>query len=81
MPQRNLVIRRFGSLSFGIGYYEDGVWVDHTAADAGDEAARGELTDDIHGWYGCCGSDAADTAAIAKWRAERAPAGDAVLAN
>ena len=29
MHRRNLIIRRFGTLDFGIGYYEDGAWVDH----------------------------------------------------
>jgi hypothetical protein len=30
MHRRNLILRRFGALSFGIGYYENGTWVDHT---------------------------------------------------
>ena len=37
MHRRTLVMRRFGELSFGLGYVEDGVWVDHAVA-----IARGE---------------------------------------
>jgi hypothetical protein len=89
MRQRTLVIRRFGVMSFGIGYYEDGEWVDHAFADATD----GVQPDEVHGWYGCCargnaGRDATHapiavlSVVVAETRrAEGAPAGDAVLAN
>jgi len=54
MERRRLTIRRFGPMSFGIGYYlEDGVWVDHSTvpdAVADDEEAMALL----HDWYGCC---------------------------
>ena len=30
MHRRTLILRRFGALSFGIGYFENGTWVDHT---------------------------------------------------
>jgi hypothetical protein len=30
MHRRNLILRRFGALTFGIGYFENGTWVDHT---------------------------------------------------
>jgi hypothetical protein len=53
MEPRKLTIRRFGPMSFGIGYLEDGVWIDHstvpdTAADGEDAMAL------LHAWYGCC---------------------------
>lgn len=76
-------------MSFGIGYYEDGVWVDHAAGDP----VADSLSDDVHAWYGCCspGSETNEpmTAGITvlrhvsaePWGAEGAPAGDAVLAN
>jgi len=59
MHRRTLILRRFGDLSFGLGYYEDGAWVDHSiAADAIDEADR---SDDeraalaaVHAWFDCC---------------------------
>ena len=59
MHRRNLILRRFGDLSFGLGYYEDGAWVDHSiAADAIDEVDR---SDDeraalaaVHAWFDCC---------------------------
>ncbi|MGH2417476.1 MAG: hypothetical protein ACRDFY_04010 [Candidatus Limnocylindria bacterium] len=51
MHRRNLIIRRFGALDFGIGYYEDGVWVDHAASGAG----RGPASlDAVHEWLACC---------------------------
>lgn len=61
MHRRTLVMRRFGELSFGLGYVEDGVWVDHAVAvargkdllaDASD-ADRAAL-DAIHSWFACC---------------------------
>jgi hypothetical protein len=58
MHRRKLIVRRFGVLSFGLGYFEDGAWVDHLAAphgttdpDAADIAA-------IHAWLDCCGERA-----------------------
>jgi hypothetical protein len=88
MRERNLVIRRFGVLSFGIGYYENGAWVDHAAGDA---VTDGQL-DAVHAWFGCCPptADARPEAdgitvlrriAVEPWEAEGAPSGDAVLAN
>ena len=76
-------------MSFGIGYYEDGIWVDH----APDDPAADALPDDLHAWYGCC-PPAVETTGPARagitvmrrvtaepWGAEGAPAGDAVPAN
>ncbi|MDQ2673287.1 MAG: hypothetical protein M3Y40_01390 [Chloroflexota bacterium] len=56
MDRRNLVLRRFGSLDFGLGYFEDGIWVDHTTlADGG--ASLG-IEDGpyaaVHDLLGCC---------------------------
>ena len=61
MYRRSLILRRFGELSFGLGYVEDGVWVDHAAALARGEdllatasdAERAAL-DAIHAWHACC---------------------------
>ena len=30
MYRRILILRRFDALSFGLGYFEDGAWIDHT---------------------------------------------------
>jgi hypothetical protein len=61
MHRRTLILQRFGELSFGLGYVEDGVWVDHALA-----IARGEdlltnasdadraAVDAIHAWFACC---------------------------
>ena len=59
MHRPTLILRRFGDLSFGLGYYEDGAWVDHSVAtDGTDEADR---SDDeraalaaVHAWFDCC---------------------------
>ena len=63
MHRRNLTVRRFGALSFGLGYFDDGVWVDHSVADgavlttvaAEDGPASGRVdAAAIHQWYACC---------------------------
>ena len=50
-------------MTFGLGYFQDGVWVDHLAADhAGIQAAadggdaEGDATaiDVVHEWFSCC---------------------------
>lgn len=61
MHRRTLIMRRFGELSFGLGYVEEGVWVDHAVAIArgedllahASEADRAAL-DAIHAWFSCC---------------------------
>ena len=32
---RRMILRRFGALSFGLGYFEDGTWIDHREGDGG----------------------------------------------
>jgi hypothetical protein len=61
MHRRSLILRRFGELSFGLGYVEDGVWIDHAAATARGEdllvdASPADLAalDAIHAWFNCC---------------------------
>ena len=61
MHRRSLILRRFGELSFGLGYVEDGVWVDHAAAVAlgedlyaGASPADRAALDAIHEWFTCC---------------------------
>lgn len=56
MYRRSLVLRRFGSLDFGLGYFEDGIWVDHTAlADGGASIGIGDGSFvAIHDLLGCC---------------------------
>jgi hypothetical protein len=77
MHRRTLTLRRFGPLSFGLGYFEDGAWVDHAAGDL----AVADVTDDerasmnaIHTWFGCC----EETDAVALQIVERAEAAAAV---
>jgi hypothetical protein len=73
MHRRTLTLRRFGPLSFGLGYFEEGAWVDHAAGDL----AVADATDDehaavdaIHTWFGCC----EQTDAVALQIVERAKA-------
>lgn len=61
MHRRNLIIRRFGELSFGLGFVEDGVWEDHAAAVArgedilaGASPADRAALDAFHAWFTCC---------------------------
>jgi hypothetical protein len=61
MHRRTLIMRRFGEMSFGLGYVEDGVWVDHAIAVARGEdlvasasAADRVALDAIHAWFACC---------------------------
>ena len=56
MHRRNLILRRFGALSFGIGYFENGTWVDHTTlADRGASLSiDGRPMDAIHAMLDCC---------------------------
>jgi hypothetical protein len=53
MDRRKLIVRRFGILSFGLGYFVDGVWIDHLAAPSG-ETDGAEMAA-IHAWLDCCG--------------------------
>jgi hypothetical protein len=61
MHRRSLIMRRFGEMSFGLGYLDDGVWVDHAVAVARGEdllanasAADRAALEAIHGWFACC---------------------------
>ena len=55
MHRPTLTLRRFGPMSFGLGYFEEGVWVDHSNADGTHGAAPAdEALDAVHRWYGCC---------------------------
>jgi hypothetical protein len=59
MQRRTLLIRRFGAMSFALGYYEDGAWVDHAATTAGRGAVAPEdrpLWDAVHTFFDCCGA-------------------------
>lgn len=61
MHRRSLVIRRFGALDFGLGYFENGAWIDHTTiADggAGLGIADGAFAA-VHDLLGCCTTSAA----------------------
>ena len=61
MHRRTLVMRRFGELSFGLGYLEEGVWIDHAVAVARGDDVLGDASpaerlalEAIHGWFACC---------------------------
>jgi len=83
MHRRTLIMRRFGELSFGLGYVEDGVWVDHARAIArgedllanASEADRAAL-DAIHAWFACCDGAVSDVE-VGEGRALVAIAGSA----
>ena len=54
MHRPTLILRRFGPLTFGLGYYDDGIWVDHQPS--GDSARSGSSMDAVHDWLSCCQS-------------------------
>ena len=64
MHRRNLILRRFGALSFGLGYFEAGAWIDHTALpDRGRDLAVAGVTSAadrsaIHTMLSCCTEEA-----------------------
>jgi hypothetical protein len=70
MHRPSLIMRRFGVMSFGLGYVEDGVWVDHAVAIArgvdlladASPADRAAL-DAVHAWFACCDAATADAVA------------------
>ena len=73
MHRRTLTLRRFGPLSFGLGFFEDGAWVDHAAGDLAmvDTTDRErEAIEAVHAWFGCC----EQTDAVALQIVERAEA-------
>jgi hypothetical protein len=84
MYRPTLILRRFGAMSFGLGYLEDGAWVDHTTLpDRGsDLEIAGTKTEEdrraLHAMLECCDS----TATLARERqdalmvaGDRTPAG------
>jgi hypothetical protein len=55
MHRSTLTLRRFGPMSFGLGYYENGIWVDHSRSADGKVSQPGDVAlDAVHRWYGCC---------------------------
>lgn len=68
MHRPTLTLRRFGPMSFGLGYFENGIWVDHSipdgpaspgSSDADASPSDGLALDAVHRWYGCCGDSIA----------------------
>ena len=83
MHRRTLVMRRFGELSIGLGYLEDGVWVDHAVAASRGEDLLGDASpaeraalDAIHAWFACCDGTITD-GEVSEGRAMVAIAGSA----
>jgi hypothetical protein len=68
MHRRTLILRRFGELSFGLGYVEDGVWVDHAMAiERGEDLLTNASAADragleaMHAWFACCDGEVGDS--------------------
>lgn len=65
MHRPTLILRRFGVVSFGLGFFEDGAWVDHTTLPdrgrdlviAGTATAADRLA--VHAMLDCCEATAA----------------------
>ena len=61
MHRPTLTLRRFGPMSFGLGYFEDGAWVDHSHADDDNSTGSDDVElDAVHQWYGCCADSTSD---------------------
>ena len=54
-------------MSFGLGYFEEGIWIDHSSGDDTGPAGSADVAlDAVHRWYGCCvDSTTAETPSIA----------------
>ncbi len=74
MNRPNLILRRHGAMTFELGYFQDGVWVDHRAADrtvVRDPGAESLLERDadpidvIHQWFSCCAETVEPEIAVA----------------
>ena len=65
MHRSTLTLRRFGPMSFGLGYYENGIWVDHSGSADGTSSQSGDLAlDAVHEWYGCCADSTAAQSSV-----------------
>ena len=70
MHRPTLILRRFGTVSFGLGYLEDGAWVDHTTLpDRGrDLEIAGTTTEEdrraLHAMLECCEATTLATARL-----------------
>jgi hypothetical protein len=82
MNRPNLILRRHGPMTFGLGYFQDGVWVDHLVADhdgaralAVERPAQHDASpiDVVHQWFSCC-ADAADVESLSEDRDSSGPA-------
>ena len=60
-------------MTFGLGYFQDGVWVDHRAGDRGSVRDPADPIDAIHEWFSCC-ADPADVECFAEDRDSPGPA-------
>ncbi len=86
MHRPNLILRRHGAMTFGLGYFQDGVWIDHLeAGDAGSPESAGHLAADdvtaidaIHQLLSCC-ADAVDVRLPVVERDDAVPAGGVIL--
>ena len=63
MHRPKLILRRHGAMTFGLGYFQDGVWVDHLVADqtgiaepadGRDPDGDAATMDAVHEWFSCC---------------------------
>jgi hypothetical protein len=60
MHRPTLILRRFGAVSFGLGYLEDGAWIDHTTLPDRGRGLNiaGTTTDEgrreLHAMLACC---------------------------
>jgi hypothetical protein len=65
MHRSTLTLRRFGPMSFGLGYYENGIWIDHSGSVEGNASQPGDMAlAAVHRWYGCCADPIATQSSV-----------------
>ena len=82
MDRRKLILRRFGPMTFGLGYYDGGTWVDHAQPATQRAVPEGDGSlDVVHDWLSCC-LDATDGLAVLPVRrVSQAPVRSEVVAH
>ena len=64
MDRRKLILRRFGPMTFGLGYFDDGTWIDHAQPATERAVPEGDRwMDVVHDWLSCC-IDSTDGVAV-----------------
>ena len=82
MDRRKLILRRFGPMTFGLGYFDDGTWIDHAQPATGRAVREGDGSMEVvHDWLSCCLESNDRVASLPVGRGIRTPARSEVVAQ